>query len=449
MAQRQQEEESADEFFRRHGIRPDIWRSRPYIRWTTGDLTPIRQAYVGLKGIRDTLKKAQQQPGWIITGHAPPGLQLDHVYPEIRPDNPVRRSGVIKHYHGEPLPPPPKKSCPNHAEKFCTNCVSPWRIYSPRSKSMQDHIERDKDHDEHGDHGGVNSNQVHFHQRYAKYNFPSGPDLAKRFDMHTLAAPLFMKARYAFFVIEGSIKADAVLSAGAAVLSVPSVTLWDAKELYVVSERYLKGRLVIIVPDADWNRNDLVNTQARLCQSHLARLGILAHVVAPPINAWLEDHNLKAVDDHLAAGKTLGELEVIDRDPSPNIRRFVRDHTTRLDQMRRDIEAIETLSIHADDVGRLCPTVSAIARMMNTSRGRVADALDHLEEMGAIARERGEFETRRQWIPRKGGKGHYGHQLEWKKPPTITIIPELRATSRQFSLEDLLRDHHIEGGVSR
>jgi DNA-binding Lrp family transcriptional regulator len=467
------DEETRRFFEVEHAISPEVWRTRPYIRWWTDNMGPIREAYLGLKGIRDTLKKAEQQPGWIISRHAPPGLGLDHVYPEIRPDHPVRRTGISKHYHGDPaLVPPPKEQCPNHSKTYCTNCVSPWRTYRPDSKPMRDdHIPKAIDNRvevvrdgrqieiHYGGHGGVNINVVHFHRDEAKYNFPAGPG-AKRFDMHRLAIPLFRDARLVFLCLEGCIKSDSVLSEirkthlRAAVLSVPSVTLWDREpEFYLIVDRYLRGRTVVIVPDADWRDPDpkksAVRTQARLCQGRLRRLGIDAHVAAPPFDAWRANHKLKGIDDHLAAHHMLGELEVIDKELSTKIRRFVREHTSRIDQMRRDIEILEALSIHADDNGQLCPTVQAIAKIMNTPPSRVSDGLKDLEAMGAIHREKGDYDTRRIWIPRKNGRGHYGRELEWKKPPTITISGDLHATSRAYRLEELLRNHHIEGGASR
>jgi hypothetical protein len=455
-------EDKAAEFRSDHHISIPVWLARPYIRWTKDDLTPIRDAYDGLIGIQDTLKKARQSDGWIINRHAPRGLGLDRAYPEIRPDRKVRRSGVIKHYHGAlklPLP-PPKELCPNHSKTYCVECISPWRIYNPKSKPMREHIARDKDHGAYGDHCGVNSDAVHFHQRLQKYNFPPGHG-AKRFDMHPLAFRLFDTAEIAFLCLEGCIKSDAVLTEiletdiKASVLSVPSVTLWDvtaANEFYLVAERYLKGRVVIIVPDADWRdpKKPEVSTQSRLCQSHLHRLGIAAHIAAPPYNAWLANDRLKGVDDHLEAEGTLGQLEVIDKEPSPELSRFVRERSSSISQWRRDVATLRELSIHANDEGQLSPTVQAFARIMDTTPSRVTRSLQHLEEMGAIVREKGDLETRRVWIPRKGGSGHYGRQLEWRKPPTITIIPELRAKSVEWSLgERMLRTEHIEGGAPR
>jgi hypothetical protein len=87
----------------------------------------------------------------------------------------------------------------------------------------------------------ANTAVLHMHRRAAKYVFPpSGTfevdgivyksklsNYAARVDIHPYARSLFRGADRVFFVIEGCLKGDAVLSAGGPVLSVPSVTLWD------------------------------------------------------------------------------------------------------------------------------------------------------------------------------------------------------------------------------
>jgi hypothetical protein len=79
-------------------------------------------------------------------------------------------------------------------------------------------------------HRGINDETVHLDENRAKYVFPPGGG-ARRLDQHPQAFIWLATARRVFFAIEGCIKADAIVPAGEAVFSVPSVTLWRAPEL--------------------------------------------------------------------------------------------------------------------------------------------------------------------------------------------------------------------------
>jgi hypothetical protein len=51
-----------------------------------------------------------------------------------------------------------------------------------------------------------------------------------------------------------------------------------------VAEAFFQGREVIIVPDADGINNWMVFRQAMQCRTFLRRLGVNAHVAAPPFD---------------------------------------------------------------------------------------------------------------------------------------------------------------------
>jgi hypothetical protein len=57
-----------------HGISQCVWDSRPYIRWETDDLKPIKAAYADLPSKGSMTKFAKQHGGYVITRHAPPLL---------------------------------------------------------------------------------------------------------------------------------------------------------------------------------------------------------------------------------------------------------------------------------------------------------------------------------------------------------------------------------------
>jgi hypothetical protein len=162
-------------------------------------------------------------------------------------------------------------------------------------------------------HGGVNVEVVHRDDKEpAKYVFPPGLNV-KRIELHPMATELLAKAERVFFVLEGSLKNDAVLSAGGAVFNVASVTLWDPGELDRFARAYLRGKVVIVVPDADWFDNDFVDRQALHVRTALRHLGIDAYIAAPPIEFMkIVDGKKKdqGVDDFLGAGYLLDDLIV-------------------------------------------------------------------------------------------------------------------------------------------
>jgi hypothetical protein len=421
-----------------HAISLEVWNARPYVRWETDDIEPVRAAYADLPTTLMT-KIAKQHGGYVITRHAPP-LGLDKIYAEIRPDEAVLIPGhQVTHYHGDgPVP----------------DGVAARHVHSPRN--MRFHIGRDKFA---GDHAAINSQVVHRHHDPAKYVFPPTPtigepyfhahgklrpdrlarhlehdhrgedtaethshsyrvkdpgqDLAKRLDVHPMALPKLPTADTVFFVIEGCVKADAVLSAGASVFSVPSVTLWDCAELPAFAARYLVRKTVVIVPDADWARNSLVYTQARLCQTRLVRLGISAHVAAPPLSA-----GHKGIDDFLAAGGTLDELEVLDRRLGGFAMTYLRE-----DQLQRDAEYLYALKMHADPQGQLCLSVRALARVFDVHHSKVQRALKDLESLHAITID-GDLTIRpKGWVARN----FYSREMDWEDQPIITVSEELQA----------------------
>lgn len=225
---------------------------------------------------------ARQSPGWAITRHPVPGER--RIYAEIRSDKNVETGPPTRHWHGTPGTEPDDL----FADVGTQSLRRGTRAYVMHCKRVN------KYNEENGidapDHFTVE--EVHEHIDDAKYVFPpSGkkrkvwshdhnaprtkayyernpkesykhcywwhhrmqPDdveaavsgehdhrrdvkdysnsLAKRLDIHPRALKRLAKAEVVYFVIEGCLKADAVLSAierddrSESVFSVPSVTL--------------------------------------------------------------------------------------------------------------------------------------------------------------------------------------------------------------------------------
>lgn len=139
-----------------------------------------------------------------------------------------------------------------------------------------------------------------------------------------------------YLAMEGSIKNDAILTSirkedpTAAVVNVPSVTLWQQKEpaegipseIGWFTKKYAKGRDVILIPDADGVKNHAVMSQAKALKSHLLQNGAgQVYLATPPLKAGTTQivdsfelpsgkrEERKGIDDHLGAGRgTLGQL---------------------------------------------------------------------------------------------------------------------------------------------
>jgi hypothetical protein len=450
-----------EQFFDERGIPEHIWRARPYGFWTTDDITPATEPFAdqGPAQRAWAAKIANQSDGILIMRAPPPmATPLAPIPLEFRPDNPVVIE-TIWHWHGNEPPPPD---------------LPPWKRLPGARCNWQAHIDRDKGPD---DHRGHNTELVHSHRQFAKYVFPIPPTveqyyehdhehswqrkcaadrpayhrshvnkhhggvdvvglhehtrrvkdrttpIARRIDAHPLAVGLLRcAAEVVYLVIEGCIKADAVLADGGAVLSVPSVSLWDCTELGEVALEYLVGRTVVVVPDADWHHNDAVINQARLCQAALFHLGVsVVYVAAPP--PTFHGTPTKGVDDFIGAGGHLEELLVIDAEPSPYLDEFAwaRCHRRRLDQAQRNHIVLRALAAYTGTAGVLRAPLETVARVIGVTRGRLSRAVHDLADMGAVDIE-GDLATRRNWFSRRD---------EFVDPPAIILAPDLRSTERE------------------
>lgn len=443
-------------FFADRGIPEHVWRSRPYLWWTPDNPSAATDYFATLSAPQRAFvsKITNQSPGWVIVRHAPPmDPPLSRVYPELRPIDPVRTEGPTEHWHGDGEPPAD---------------LRPWQQMPGDRDTWAKHIERGKAP---GDHYGTNTEKVHRHQRFAKYVFangakmdgaylhdhadawkrtkeadraekrvahearhhggasvagphsheirvkdPLGAPMARRIDVHPLAVGPLLDSPVVFFVIEGCIKADAVLADGGAVFSVPSVSLWEADELAGFADAYLADKTVIIVPDADWHENDAVISHARMCQNSLRRLGVpRTHIAAPP--PTFNGKKTKGVDDFIGAGGHLEDLRVIDCEPPEALAGLTHGRTLRRDRAHRDAEVMVALSTYTGPDGRFSAPLRTLARVLGANVMSVSRAIGDLQEWGAVEVS-GDLSTRRGWFTR---------QYDWTERPEIIVAPELRS----------------------
>jgi hypothetical protein len=435
------------DIFTERGIKPEVVASRPYVRWTTGNHKPLEDAWhPHLERERRPFvtKIANQSGGYVITRHPPPRFGLGPIAAEIRPDAPVITS-MLRDGH-------------DHAKV---------RAYRRSSELLAEHLRK-----KHGPEdpvrlgkeasfidGGRNVEGWHAHP--AKYVFCPSPRVekdgrwvkgkgsAQRLDVHPHAVALLEEADRVFFGIEGCLKADAILSRGEAVFSVPSVTCWDAPELEDFARAYLTGRTVYIVPDADWYDNPLVLCQAMLCRSFLRERGINAWVAAPPSDPKDVKGNpvYKGVDDFLGTPKFgVDGLDVIGREAPPAIEEWAQEQPGRVDGARRNADLLQVLSLHARrGDGTIYKSIPTLSRLMRASgremsKRTVHRALDDLLESPGLTSpralwvveddegNRGSTDLHEPMKVRTRSGHEYWTPVDWEEDrPTLKIASEFRA----------------------
>jgi hypothetical protein len=338
---------SKEEFLKEHAISEEVFDARGYycyekddpeglLRKVEGDADDERQVVPAWPEDNADFAEyiAKQQPGLIIPRYAPPDLGLEHVYAEIRPDGPIQTRKPYQHYHDRRRPTDEEREKVMRQKDARSDWVS-------NSWTLRKHIRKSR---KRGGHGGWSPSGVHPRFTWAKYVFPKGP-YARRIDMLPRAWDLLKSAERVYFVIEGCIKSDAILSEiirtkePSTVISVPSVTLWPfeadtaldddhhllahlqsalVSELELVAEALVRDKEVVIIPDADWRENVLVYSQAMQLRTFLRNRDFNAHVAAPPFkkdDPRDEDGKLlkNGVDDYLAGGGKLADMDVGDR----------------------------------------------------------------------------------------------------------------------------------------
>ena len=494
--------------FTKRGITPLVRETRPYIRWTTDEPEAAKEPFAGTSAANRAhiTKIVNQSGGRVITRHAPPMRPpLPPIYPELRPDHPVKTQGPRLHYHGTKALtagelaewarshgrlPKWLERIDSGKERFDPNGPPPsWLDTLDPAGTGRAHIARSKQDD---DHHGVNSESPHFHQPFAKYVFPledkmdrayvhdhdeyqrpaarqrhldrhhegaepgtphahnrgkvrdpGKPRLAARIDVHPLAVERVLADPVVFFGIEGCLKADAILSAGGAVFSVPSVSLWDAEELERFVLAYLIGpgeqpKTVVIVPDADWSTKWQVESQARMCQAALHRLGITdVHVAAPPLSN--NGVGTKGVDDFLgpASGGRLEDLLVIDNETPPGVEVFVRERLDargiRSDRAYRNTRALRALVTYTARNGEVAGALRTVGRLVGMQAETTWRALRDLRDLGALETQGDILDVE----PKTNPLAWPSRELVWTPPPgpgadwehpraVLTLVPELR-----------------------
>lgn len=258
-----------------------------------------------------------------------------------------------------------------------------------------------------------------------------------RIDVHPWAVPLFKNAEVVFASIEGVQKADAILSQirrhnlRASVYSVPSVTLWNDPKTTDFVDTFLRGKTVIVIPDADWadpSKKGAVENQARIYHGRLVDFGVSkVHVAAAP-DSFFKDTGDKGIDDYLGQGGTLEQMVCFDVEP-PNrrtvlswVNRAYQSHVGHppTNQYARTLAGtITSLSMFASSRdGEIRVSQGLLANVLGVTRQSIGHRLGVLGDLKAIEYD-GSFAVSRNYF---GG-------WDWEDQPEIRIVAdELRAT---------------------
>jgi hypothetical protein len=258
----------------------------------------------------------------------------------------------------------------------------------------------------------------HIHDEHAKYLYPpSGRDehgrkkkdgRASGIEVHPLAEDLLdAGADACYFVMEGLLKNDAVLSLGVPVFNCGSVTLWDrllpegGSEFDRFATERLLGKFgtVVIIPDSDWSTNPQVEWQARLVQRRLESIGLDSIIAAPPPKA-------KECGQDMCTHKRRGKPHP---DHKNGIDDFIGQEGGTLDRLRRleliHQDANDLVIEHAntartlaelcrlsDSHGRIMTRQKELAERLEIHTNTLRSCLRRLEDDGAITYEVDDFD---------------------------------------------------------
>jgi hypothetical protein len=482
------------EVFRTRGVSREVAEARGYIpyakgdRWVSADDGPFA-AIPKSQRSATIAKDVALVEGLVMTKHAIPGL--GPVLPQLRPLKVVEiemhdhtkykawvramhvdggkhggtgepGSGIdpgnVAHEH--PVGKYKLPATPLTVERyFQGHPLRECRHVKPPCPSLDVHTKRHIDEKPHEEWSRTLDAGPHWHERKVTDRDVDG--YGKRIDIHPDALVLLKAAREsggrAFFVLEGALKADALLTAGEAVFDVPSVTLWrvpDAEMQKLV--KLLQGVTVFIITDSDLESNPEVSLQAFVCRETLHEMGVEAYVAVPsPEPAYCKLHEAEAgakrgIDDYLADGETVDDLQVIERQRSDGLRQWMetmRGHIRRNDRHSTVTTVLGWMSLLADGQGRVKKRLKALASVSGYSRRTVFSAVEQLVEMdpdddlapftavAGVSREgkRIAYPAIRRRGHSMDGRWYVGspRDLDYDRVPLFTIRPDLRHVDRE------------------
>jgi hypothetical protein len=478
-----------DEWCQAHGFTSDDLKCHGVYRYDSTDARAVKGDFRGIVPDVDLVqvsKAVNQSPGLVMPKFAMPGSPP--IPPQLRPDTEVLMdSRWTFHYHGRPRTKEDWPVYPANAGKLAGLKLIPVDKVNEFKKRLGDktrkvgyvisaeraepHINRAKSEKLYdsvtgeGDHQGFNLDYAHGHApTKAKYVLIGD---SKGMDVGPDGLESLLIADYVFHVLEGKLKHMAVESAGIAVVSNASVTLWNPREVrrYATWMREnLPGVPVFISPDADWMDFDLnrgaVFRQAMYLRTVYREVGVDAHVVAPRVSPGqiqckckpvgliavpaegVEDGTtcydcggyLKGDDDYFGAGGKVENMSVLDREePLDHIYAFVDGLPIPRQRKPRTRRVLCGLSLHdRDDYNLLNAPLKTFQKM--TGARRPEDVCDILEDLRDALNVEGSLEIAKQEYVRDDAT--IAIAWDWIERPRIRVRDEFRATEQQPRFED-------------
>jgi hypothetical protein len=419
--------------------------------------------------------------GWVMPKWAPPDFPKS-IAPQLRPDAEVVLDPFGKwHTHGtlygDPYPRFPEEAGIVYPESYRANKKYPsgkphplagkphplagkpkplpreW-VMAYGTAECEAHINGTGDpynpETGEGAHNGEDYPGVHYHVlETAKYILIT-PDRPRHkrgvgVDLHPWALERLDDAEVVYLAMEGILKTDAIITAGGCAFGIPSVTFWNRHELIEVAERFLIGKRLYIIPDADGVKKPEVMRQALRLRTVFRRAGV-EHVfcAAPPIELFYSSgEKIKAVDDYLGAGYPLDGLEIIGWEPPVDLIEEVTESIGYGRTKSRRVLADLSLFAHTDGTlryarpnGNLVPFgFQSIKKLIDVEHSdRVVDTLRRIEDYCKATA--GSLDTETRFIMTR-------HKKEqpvtfWTDPPTLRLDERLRA--QEINQGKLIRD---------
>jgi hypothetical protein len=277
---------------------------------------------------------------------------------------------------------------------------------------------------------------------------------ARRLSSHPMGFARIADANVVCFALEGCLKEAALVSAGEATFSCPSVTLWNAPEFPGFVANHLAGKLVLVIPDSDAWENDAVIRQSLLAVDALRTYGADAEVAIPtPEPKACARHGAKSgakrgVDDFLADGGRVEQMVWMTREPGRDLAGWLEEHDIRSpsgrkprsDRVGDDDVILRHIAIHANEAGKSRAALQSVAeyvwaelkqrghayRTKGSVVSDVADAVQRLDGYGALSGAE-TLADRKLWMDPD----------EW--PGELVVHKDLRAITHKATVADLLR----------
>jgi hypothetical protein len=282
---------------------------------------------------------------------------------------------------------------------------------------------------------------------------------AKRLSSHPMGFARIASVNRVFFALEGCLKEAALVTAGEATFSCPSVSLWDAQELGAFAENHLLGKAVFVVCDSDWERedDDSVIRQTLEARDALRLYGVDAYMTAPqPGSAECKHKDKKhGVDDHLGpcAKGDVDDLIVVDREAQYGVADMLVDRRVARrgrwqEGVERDALILRWLSTHASEKGVTRVSLRSVAKSLLRDKGFRGELDERTLNNAAKSAERAVWSLNAQGFitgaeSLKDRRGAHLRQVELDWSGELTVDYSARSVTHKTTVRNVMAARRI------